>query len=181
MRIKNMIKKFFSLILMICFLNTFFCPFAFAADVILEKGTKVRLKLLDKVSSGLNQEGDEVNLTVTDDVKLGDTVIIKEGTPAKAIINELSPKGKIGKAGRLVLAVDVTRAVNGKSVPLSALITKKGEDKFVLSVVLSLLVPPIGLFALLMSGENAQFPPGYQIIAKVDDDVILTLEDNIKI
>ena len=172
-----MTKKFFSLILMICFLNTFFCPLALAADVILEKGTKVRLKLLDKVSSGLNQEGDEVNLIVSDDVKLGDTIIIKEGTPAKAIINELVRKGKVGKSGRLELEVDSTKAVNGKNVPLSALITKKGEDKFVLSIIISVLLAPIGLFALLMSGENAQLPPGYQIIARVDDDVMLTFDD----
>jgi len=178
MRIYKMIKKVFSLLLTILFMNTIFCPFSSAADVILEKGTKVRLKLLDKVSSGLNQDGDEVNLIVADDVKLGDTVIIKEGTPAKAIINDLSPKGKIGKAGRLELQADSTRAVNGKSVPLSALITKKGEDKFVLSVVLSFLLSP---FALLISGENAQLPPGYLINAKVDDDVMLTFDDNSKI
>ncbi len=171
-----MAKKLFSLILLICFLNINI-PFAFGADVILEKGTKIRLKLLDKVSSGFNQEGDEVNLAVADDVKLGDTVIVKEGAPAKAMITELIPRGKIGKAGRMTISVYETKAVNGKTVPLNALVTKKGEDKFVISVALSILLAPIGLCALLMSGENAQLYPGYQVVARLDNDVVLVFED----
>ncbi len=176
MKVKKMTKKIFSLILLVCFLNIN-VPFAFGADVILEKGTKIRLKLLDKVSSGFNQEGDEVNLTVTDDVKLGDTVIIKEGTQAKAMITELTPRGRIGKAGKMTLNVYETKAVNGKTVPLNALVCKKGEDKFVISVALSILLAPIGLCALLMSGENAQLYPGYQIVARLDDDIVLVFKD----
>jgi hypothetical protein len=169
-----MYNKAVTLIIIMLLINLFVCPFSFAREVILENGTRVRLKLVDKISSKLNNEGDEVNFLVTDDIKLVDTVLIKEGTRATGIISELIPRGKIGKAGRLVVNLDSTKAVNGKRISLTGEIRRKGEDKMIFSIVISVFLSPI---CLLLRGTDAQLPAGYKYNARVDRDVILDLPE----
>ncbi|MDD3012346.1 MAG: hypothetical protein PHC34_01415 [Candidatus Gastranaerophilales bacterium] len=172
-----MIKKLISLILILVFINLGFCQVSFGSDVILENGTKIRLKLVDKVSSGLNQEGDEVNFTVAEDIKLGDLVLIKEGARATGIISELINRGRVGKAGKLTINLDYAKAVNGKKVPLNGTIVKKGEDKVFLSVGLAILLP-VFPFGLMFRGYDATLPAGYQVQTRTDRDVKISVDDN---
>lgn len=169
-----MLGKIIISFFLIAFLNVFVCPISIAREVILENGTKVRLKLVDKVSSQINNEGDDVNFIVTDDVKIGDVLLIKEGSRCIGFIEELFVKGSIGRAGKLVIRLDSTRAVNGKKVPLTGTITKKGESRIITSAVLSVVLLP---FFLVMTGKDAQLPAGYQFYARVDRDIVLSLEE----
>lgn len=170
-----MLKKSLIIILVASFLNVFVCPFVLAKEVILESGTKIRLKTVDPISTRYNNEGDEVNFVVVEDIRVGDVVLIKEGSRATALISELTPRGRVGKSGKMLITLDTVRAVNGKRVPLTASITKKGEDKIVLSAALSFLVCPL---FLLLRGKEAQIPQGYQVTSRVDRDVLLELDDN---
>jgi len=171
------IKKLISLILISVFINLGFCQTSFGNDVILENGTKIRLKLVDKVSSGLNQEGDEVNFTVTEDVRLGDLILIKEGARATGIISELISRDRVGKPGKLTINLDYAKAVNGKKVPLNGTINKTGEDKVFLSVGLTVLLVVLP-FGLLLRGSDATLPAGYQVQSRTDRDVKISIDDN---
>lgn len=177
-----MIKKYLVLFSLIAFINLTLCPLTFAKEVILESGTKIRLKLADNISSKVNNEGDNVNFIVSDDVKVDDVVVIKEGTRVPGLISELIPRGRIGKAGKLSLTLDEVKAINGKKIPLTGSVSKKGDDKTTLTLGLGVglgIFMPIALLFLLMKGTDAQLPAGYQVIAKVDRDVTLALDDNI--
>ena len=171
-------KKIPSLILIILFINLAVCPISLAREVLLENGTRVRLKLADKVSTAFNNEGDEVNFTVAEDVKLGDTVLIGEGERAVGLISELYTRGRVGKAGRLTINLEHVKAINGKRVALTGSISRKGEEKIILSGALALLAgPPVSLLFLLMRGTDAQIPEGYQYQARIDRDTILVLDE----
>lgn len=170
-----MIKKFISFILILIFINIGMCKTSYGNEVILENGTRIRLKLVDKISTGLNREGDEVNFVVTDDIKLGDFVLIREGARATGIISELISRGRVGKAGKMTINFDYVKAVNGKKVPLNGIINKKGEDKMVLSVALSFVLTPI---CLLLRGTEATLPAGYQVQVRTDRDTKLVMDDN---
>jgi len=160
------------------FANIGICQASFGSDVILENGTKIRMKLVDKVSSGLHKEGDEVNFIVAEDVRMGDLVLIKEGARATGIVAELISRGRVGKAGKLTINLDYAKAVNGKKVPINGTINKKGEDKVFLSLGLTLIlaVLPVGL---LIRGEEATLPAGYQVQARTDRDVKISVDDNL--
>lgn len=170
-----MIKKLTSLVLILTFLNLGACQTSFGSEVILENGTRVRLKLADKVSSGLNREGDEINFIVAEDIKMGDLVLIQEGARATGIISELISRGRVGKAGKLTINLDYAKAVNGKKVPLNYTFIKKGEDKMVLSVAISFILTPL---CLLLRGTDATLPAGYQVQARTDRDVKIVIDDN---
>ena len=150
----------------------------FGREVLLESGTKIRLKLADKISSGLNKEGDEVNFITAEDIKIGNYTIIKEGSRATGIISELISRGRIGKAGKITVNLDYVKTVSGNKVPLIGTINKKGEDKLFLSLGVTLILPiiPVGL---LFRGTEATLPAGYIIQARTDKDTLVFIENNI--
>lgn len=172
-----MIKKFLCLFLICIFINFTAFQKAFSRELLLEGGTKIRLKLVDKISSGINQEGDEVNFITTEEIKIGDYVLIKEGARATGIISELTSKGRVGKAGKVTVTMDYVKAANSKKVPITGVINKKGEDKLFLSLGLTLIMPviPVGL---LFRGSEATVPAGYIVQSRVEKDVYI-LFDNI--
>jgi hypothetical protein len=175
-----MYKRLLSLFFTAVIINMVSLSSGFARDVILENGTRIRLETVNKVSSGINNEGDEISFVVTDDVKLGDTVLIKAGTIATGTVSELLKRGSIGKAGKLTIDLDSTLAVNGKKVPLTGTIIRKGDDKMVLSLALSLLAcPPVSLVFLTMRGADATLPANFEYNARVDRDTILSIDDNL--
>lgn len=136
----------------------------------LEEGTPVRLKFLDTVSSGRNQAGDSIGFRVADDVYAedGQTVLIKEGTPAWGTVSSVQSRGRVGRKGELGIMVEATRSVQGKRVPLRASLNRDGRDKLGTTVALGLIVTPL---FLLMRGKDATISAGTPIQAYVDRDM----------
>ncbi|MCK7488709.1 MAG: hypothetical protein MZU97_26815 [Bacillus subtilis] len=162
-----MLNKIISLTLIIAFLNIIFCPKTLARGLILEKGTKVNLKLLDKISSETDLEGNEVLFKVAEDVKFIDITLIKEGTVAKGYISELYPRGRIGKAGMLTIDFDYTKAIDGQKVPLSGSLTKKGEDKLVISLALAVFTSPVGIVFSFDERRRISISRGLQVLRRL--------------
>jgi hypothetical protein len=51
-----------------------------SAQIEIPEGTKVKVRLDQQLSSETAKEGDPVQLSVTDDIKIGSVVVIKGGT-----------------------------------------------------------------------------------------------------
>jgi len=49
------------------------------AQIVVSEGTKVRVRLEQQISSATAEEGQTVEFSVTDSVRVGDTVVISEG------------------------------------------------------------------------------------------------------
>ncbi len=145
---------------------------ALAVPTKLEEGTKVRIKLLDSVSSGTNHEGDSVSFRVIDDVMAADekTILIKADTPAWGSVSGLQERGHIGEKGQVSLAIDGTKSVDGKRVPLRAAINRSGKGQLGTVIALSFVITPLFLF---MRGKDATIPAGTQINAYVDRDLLV--------
>lgn len=127
--------------------------------VILPAHTPVTLRNLYNISTDNIVSGTSVDFAVLADVKDGSgNTIIKAGTPATAQIIFAKQTGdNLGKAGKLEVSDFHTRTVDGRYVPLSGTISSQGEDRMVLSIVLSVLVCPL---FLLMDGDSAVIPTG---------------------
>lgn len=173
-----MFKKSVIIISLFALINLFVCPFSMAEQLILENGTTIPLKLVDSITSASFNEGDQVNFIVEEDIKIGETILIKEGTRAAGYISELTSRGRIGKAGEFTVKLDNVKSVNGKKVPISGQLLRKGKDKLVLSVALGVCLAPVGLLFLLMRGTDATLPAGYKVQARVDRDTVINLNDN---
>lgn len=174
-----MFKKILSLYLCLTFFSFYLIQKAAAEEFLLEKGTIVNTKLINKLSSNLNKEGESIDCIVSEDIKIADIILIKEGTPVKGFVSELIPRGRIGKAGQITVNLESTNAVNSKKVYLYGITTKKGENKMILSCVLSIIATPVSLFFLLMRGTDATIPQGTQIRAKVENDVKISIQTSL--
>ena len=97
-----------------------------AAPVVLDDGTPIRLRTTQSLSSADARTDDRVDFEVVDDVKVGDTVLIKHGTAAIGTVTEAQPKGRMGKGGKLNVNIDFTRTVTGDKVALRGAKDVKG-------------------------------------------------------
>lgn len=95
------------------------------AQVILPEGTRVRVRLEQALSSATAEEGQSVNLSVADDVKIGDTIVIAQGSTCVGTVIQAVPKRRMGRTGKLDFAIERLVAVDGTAVPLRYSPTKK--------------------------------------------------------
>jgi hypothetical protein len=148
------------------------------AQVILPEGTRVRVRLEQALSSATAEEGQAVNLSVADDVKIGDTIVIAQGSACVGSIIQAVPKRRMGRTGKLDFAIERLVAVDGTSVPLRYSPTKKqGGSNAVATGVLTagaaVLFWPAAPVFLLIKGKDVTMNRG--IVFEVFTDQRFTL------
>ena len=93
---------------------------------VLHDGTPVRLRLGRNLSSHDAQTGETVDFEVLDDVQVNDHVVIKRGATALATVTEAQAKRRLGRGGKLDVALDYVRLTTGDKVALRAVKDTKG-------------------------------------------------------
>lgn len=139
------------------------------AGNILRAGTEVTLQIEEGLDSNDKTvtEGQKFRLAVTQDVKLGNVVVIPQGSPATGEIIELRRKGMWGKSGRIVARILNVR-VGDRVIRLTGKFDDKGTTGTA-GVVGSLIVVPFAGF--FMTGTSAKVLPGSQVRAFLDEDL----------
>lgn len=129
-------------------------------------GEKIRLVLMEEVSSATAQEGDRVNLTVAEDLKVGEDIIIAKGAPAVGKISSAKKKGMLGQGGKFTMSLDQVKCVDGQNVRLRATAARQGDDKIGKTVAIGVLAGP---FALLVKGKDVTSPKGTEYTGYLDE------------
>ena len=81
--------------------------------MILPEGTLLAARLETSLSSATSKEGDVILARLAEDVKVGERVVLKEGTEVRGRVVAASPSGRV--KGRAHLAIDFDRiVVNGR-------------------------------------------------------------------
>ncbi len=115
----------------------------------LHEGDDVSLQFSQDLSSKTAAEGDPVQLTLADDLKVGNVVV--------------------GKAGDLSIRLDYMK-VGDIKVKLRGTKGKEGESGTTSTVVLTVLFGPIGL---IKHGKNVEIKTGQALHAYLGEDVAL--------
>jgi hypothetical protein len=76
----------------------------------LHEGEYVNLMFAQDVSSKTAEDGSQVNLTLTDDLKVGDIVVARAGSRAIGTVIKAEKSGKMGKSGQLSVRIDYVEA-----------------------------------------------------------------------
>src|SRR5687768_3350794 len=129
------------------------------AQVTIPQGTKLRVRLEQTLSSATAQEGQTVEFTVADPVKVGDVTVIAESARATGTITEAREKRRMGRAGKLDFSIDRVMVTDNQWVPLRYTVTKKsGESHAVRTGVITAGVAiafwPAAPVILLMKGKD---------------------------
>jgi len=134
-------------------------------QVIIPEGTKVRVQLDQAISSATAEQGQTVNLTVTDAVTLHNVTVIGEGARATGTVTEAHEKRRMGRSGKLDFSIDRVKAADGQWVPLRYAVTRRsGESHAVRTGILTAGVAavfwPAAPVMLLWKGKDITINKG---------------------
>lgn len=135
------------------------------AQVLLPEGARVRVRLEQALSSATAEEGQSVNLSVIDDVKIGDTIVIAQGAACVGTIIQAVPKRRMGRTGKLDFTIERVAAVDGSNVPLRYSPTRKeggsnATKAGILTAAGAIVFWPAAPVFLLMKGKDVTLNRG---------------------
>lgn len=87
-------------------------------QITLPEGTRIRVRLEQDLSSATAEEGQPVQLAVADDVKVGDALVIKQGSAAVGNITLAMKRRRMGRTGKLDFSIERVITADGSSIPL---------------------------------------------------------------
>ncbi|MCC6538982.1 MAG: PEGA domain-containing protein [Bryobacterales bacterium] len=138
------------------------------AQIEIPSGTKVTCRLEQTLSSATADEGQPVQMTVTENVYVGNTVAIPQGAAVVGTIISAVPKRRMGRTGKLDFSIDTVRAVDGQYIPVRYTINKKeggshGVRTGVLTAGAAILFWPAAPVFLLMKGKDVTVNRGLTV------------------
>lgn len=82
-------------------------------------GTKLKLQLIDPVSTIAGSEGDSFNAMLLDDQTSGTSVILPAGSVVRGSVSKIQPVRRLSRGAVLYLDFDHIVTPNGRQLPLS--------------------------------------------------------------
>jgi len=125
--------------------------------------TRVKLELMQTVSSGFNKPADAVWFRVAEDAAVDGTVWLRAGSPVKSTIVWLDPAGSHGRSGSLQIQIPAVRAADAVLVPVAGEILTgwKSRTTDAGAVAAAVVAGPI-LGGLLVKGRESHHIAGSQ-------------------
>jgi hypothetical protein len=148
-------------------------------EVTIPEGTKIRVRLDQTISSATADQGQTVELSVTENVKVGGMAVIPEGSRVTGTITEARAKRRMGRSGKLDFSIDRVRAQDGEWVPLRYTLNKRqGESHSVRTGVLTagaaVVFWPAAPVFLLMHGKDITINKGVTFDVFTDGNHVLS-------
>lgn len=149
------------------------------AQVVIPDGTRLRVRLDQSISSASADEGQIVELSVAEAIKVAEQIVIPEGARVTGTVTQAQERRRMGRAGKLDFSIDRVRAVDGEWVPLRYTLNKKnGESHAVRTGVITAGVAvvfwPAAPVVLLMKGKDTTINKGVTFDAFTDQNHALT-------
>jgi hypothetical protein len=138
----------------------------------LTKGTSVPLVFATNFSSRKADVGDKINLTLAEDLKIGDAVVAAKGATGMAHVTEAHKSGVAGVPGFVAFEAE-SLTLEGTVVKLMGTAAKEGREVQINPATVGLaFVVPGGVF--LVHGNEAEIKEGSVFTATVAEDTKLT-------
>ena len=143
------------------------------AQVFLPANTEVVMAMNNDLTTkgGKIDEGTTFNLTVVNDVKLGDFVIIPKGARGTGEVTWKTGKAAFGKSGKMEVELRWVE-VGGQRIAVEGKYRQEGEGNTVATVGTVLVA---GVFAAFVTGKSARIPAGRELVAHTKDAIPVSL------
>jgi PEGA domain len=158
-------------------------------QLVLAKGTPVKLHLKRDLSSADAKPGDKIDFEVSEEVKVGDVVVIPKGNTAVGTVTDVQAARRMGRGGKLDIEIDHVVLADGEKATLWAVKERNGDGNVGDNgpiVKSSLVFGPVAPLVLLVPGEDAMIPrdteiTGYVVAAMQLDPGKFTATSNIAV
>lgn len=174
----NKISKRFCLncITAILVLSLAYCPFLEAAALMIPKGTLVRVRLAESLSTRYTKEGQTVRFSVESAVRIGARKIIEKGASVQAYVSDIRHPQRFGRNASLKIKFLSVHSTKGREIPIEI-----GEQAQKTNAQMgtaagaavggALIFGPIGLLGgLFVKGKNINIPAGTVLNVEVSED-----------
>src|SRR5579872_2666412 len=104
--------------------------FAQASKVTIPQGTEITARLTDSLDSGQIHVGDAVALSVLEDLKIQNAVVIPSGAIVMGHVTQAKGARKMGRGGKIEISFETVTAADGTKVPVSGESTAKGKGGY---------------------------------------------------
>lgn len=148
-------------------------PVAAEPEVYLPAGTEIPLKLTQTITTKGDswKEGDQFNLVVAADVRLGDYVIIPQGTKAVGRITWLTSRGAFGKSGKMDIELEYIQ-LGSRRINIDGTYRQEGNGATLATVG---GVIAAGVFAGFITGRSGEIPQGRELTATLEANLPIAL------
>ena len=144
-------------------------PAMTAAVVFVPAGTPIRFATESVIDSRTVQQGQRFTLIVTEDVAVGDRIVLPKGTRAVGEVEAVTGKGMFGQAGSLVLR-PLFVELSGRRINLEGVFERRGKEQVGGAAVTTVITGGLGL---IITGKSATLPAGSPLEGRVRNDVTL--------
>lgn len=138
----------------------------------LPAGTPIPLEMAQTVTTEGNNwdEGDEFHLTVSDDVLIGEYVVIPKGTLAFGHVRWATGRGAFGKSGKIEVEIDYL-LFGGKPLKLAGVYREEGKGELTSPGT----VVAAGPLAGFITGESGEFLRGSLLTAHLAENLAVVI------
>ncbi len=149
-----------------------------AAQVIIQQGTLVRIKLEQTISTKTSRTGEMVNFSTSEPITVGQKVVAKKGSFVQAQLEKVRGPGRFGKNGSLKIRYLFIKAANGKQIPitLGERAAKTNESMGFAagaSAAGYMILGPVGLLGgAFVKGQHITIPAGTELMVEVARDTV---------
>lgn len=146
------------------------------AQVMIPDGTKVRVRLEQNLTSETAELGQTVDFAVTQEVRVGDAVVVANGARATGSITHVQPKRGFGRAGKLDFSIDRVQLVDGawlnvRYTPQKNKGKGNGLTTGIVTAGLAVVFLPAAPLGGLVKGQDATIIKGRTYEVFSDDSV----------
>ena len=154
-------KKLFAAAVLMCALILPEAAYSGQNDIVIERGTEILVKILDRLKSNTAQVGQTIRFLVERGARNDDGfVLIPDGATAYGKVTKVAKAGYFGAGGKIGITIDSVEAYNGTAVQLSGSQENEGENVTALGA---------GIFR----GTNAVIEAGTVFVAYVTHRTVL--------
>lgn len=143
-------------------------------QTVLTAGTSITLRTTRALTSKQVNPGEQVDLEVVRDVRVGSLLVIPRHTKVTGMVYGVQPARRLMRGGGIALEPANIKAITGETVALKGNRTAHGgpsaEEK-AQAVMEGRII--LSWLPLVMKGEEASLPKGTAIDAFIDSDVLL--------
>lgn len=136
-----------------------------AAQVTIPDGTRIRVRLEQIISSETAEVGQPVDFVVTEEVRVGDAIVIGNGARATGAITTAEARRRMGRAGKLDFSIDRVMTVEGnwlrlRYTPVKGSGKSKSLQTGIITAGVAAVFLPAAPFVLLSKGKDVVINKG---------------------
>ena len=152
------------------------CPILEARSLTIPKGTLIKIRLNETLSTRSTREGKTVNFTVAENVRVNKRLVFAKGAPVEAYISDIRHPQRFGRNASLKIKFLSVLSVKNRDVPIeigehAAKTNQQMGMAAGAAVGGALIFGPIGLLAgLFVKGKNIDIPKGTVLHVEVSED-----------